>query len=195
MLTRWVVLFLIIVLSACSAPGKTKQEKVSYIEDMKQQTLTDLYKAYPDARDEINTAPGYAVFSNIDISLALLSVGNGFGVVVGNQTQKKTYMKMGELGAGIGLGIKDFRAVFVFQNSKTMNSFINSGWTFGGQVDAAAKASEKGGAVGAGVVVNGIKIYQLTETGLALRLTVKGTKYWQDRALNYIQQPRDPNVR
>lgn len=194
MFTRYVLLMVIVVLSACSAPGKTKQEKVNYIEDMRAQTLADLYQHHPDARQEIAAAPGYAVFSNIDISLALLSVGNGFGVVVGNNTHKKTYMKMGELGAGIGLGVKDFLAVFIFQDSQTMNRFINSGWTFGGQLDAAAKAAEKGGALTGGVLINGIKIYQLTETGLALRLNVKGTKYWQDRALNYIQQPREPEV-
>lgn len=194
MFRRFVLLTVIISLAACSAPGKTKKEKALYIDDMRQQTLIGLYKLYPDARAEIKNAPGYAVFSNFDISLALLSVGNGFGVVTGNETNKKTYMKMGELGAGIGLGLKDFRAVFIFQNSATMNSFINTGLTFGGQIDAAVKAAEKGVALSNGVVVNGIKIYQLTETGLALRLNIKGTKYWQDRELNFIQQPREPSM-
>ncbi|MDH3999265.1 MAG: hypothetical protein OET90_10555, partial [Desulfuromonadales bacterium] len=81
-------------------------------------------------------------------------------------------------------GAKDFRAVFVFHNDKTMNRFIEKGWAFGAQTDAAAKASDKGGAVGGEIVVDDITIYQLTETGLALQATVKGTKYWQDSSLN-----------
>lgn len=193
MLKSTLIALLVVLLTACSAPGKTKKQRADFINDMRAQTLTDLYKVHPDAREEIIQAPGYAVFSNVGISLGLVSVGNGFGVVTGNQTDKKTYMKMGELGAGIGLGIKDFRAVFIFQNSTTMNRFINSGWTFGGQMDAAAKADDKGGALSEGLLVGGIKIYQLTESGLALRLNITGTKYWQDRALNFIQQHREPS--
>jgi hypothetical protein len=39
-------------------------------------------------------------------------------------------------------------------------------------------------AVGGEILLNGITIYQLTESGLALQATVKGTKYWKDDALN-----------
>jgi lipid-binding SYLF domain-containing protein len=194
MIKPLVLMIIVVTLAACSAPGATKKQRSSFIDDMKTQTLLDLYKVHPDSRAEIKDAPGYAVFSNVGISLGLVSLGNGFGVVTGNQTNKKTYMKMGELGAGVGLGIKDFRAVFIFQNSNTMNRFINSGWTFGGHLDAAAKADEKGVSMSEGIVIGGIKIYQLTESGLSLRLNVTGTKYWQDRELNYIQQPREPAI-
>jgi hypothetical protein len=34
------------------------------------------------------------------------------------------------------------------------------------------------------LTVDNIIIYQLTETGLALQATIKGTKYWQDGSLN-----------
>lgn len=91
---------------------------------------------------------------------------------------------MGEFGIGLGLGAKDFRAVFVFHDVKTLNKFIESGWEFGGHADAAAKASDKGAAVGGEVLLDNITIYQLTESGLAFQATVKGTKYWKDQALN-----------
>ena len=51
-------------------------------------------------------------------------------------------------------------------------------------LDAAAKASDKGAAVGGEAVLGGITIYQLTKSGLALQATVKGTKYWKDDDLN-----------
>ena len=79
---------------------------------------------------------------------------------------------------------KDFRGIFVFHNAETMNRFIEEGWAFGGQADAAAKASDKGGAVGGEITVDNITIYQLTETGLALQATIKGTKYLKDDSLN-----------
>jgi len=102
-----------------------------------------------------------------------------------NTTGKHTCMKMGEVGVGLGLGVKDFRAVFIFHDKATLDKFITSGWQFGGHADAAAVADDKGiGAVGGEAVIDNISIYPLTKTGLALQATVKGTKYWKDRALN-----------
>jgi lipid-binding SYLF domain-containing protein len=91
---------------------------------------------------------------------------------------------MGEVGIGLGLGVKDFRAVFIFHDRTTLTKFVNSGWEFGGHADAAAKAGDKGAAVGGEALIDGITIYQLTKSGLALEATVKGTKYWKDDELN-----------
>lgn len=93
-------------------------------------------------------------------------------------------MNMGEAGIGLGLGVKDFRAVFIFHDRETMSSFVNSGWEFGAHADAAAKAGDKGGAVGGEILLDGVTIYQMTESGLALQATLKGTKYWKEHELN-----------
>jgi lipid-binding SYLF domain-containing protein len=93
-------------------------------------------------------------------------------------------MKMGEAGIGFGAGVKDFRAIFVFRDRTTMDRFIASGWEFGGHADAAAKAGDAGGAVGGEILLDGVTVYQLTQSGLALQATVKGTKYWKDDDLN-----------
>ena len=84
----------------------------------------------------------------------------------------------------MGIGAKDFRVVFVFHSDDSLKRFVDDGWAFGAQADAAAKADDKGGALGGEVTVDNITIYQLTETGLALQVTVKGTKYWKDGSLN-----------
>ena len=77
-----------------------------------------------------------------------------------------------------------FRAVFVFHDVATMEQFINTGWEFGAHADAAAQAGDMGGSVGGEVVLDNITIYQMTESGLALQATVKGTRYWKDDELN-----------
>jgi hypothetical protein len=61
-----------------------------------------------------------------------------------------------------------------------MNQFIESGWELGGHADAAAKASDKVAALGGKILLDTVTIYQITESGLALQATVKGTKYWKD---------------
>lgn len=173
------------MLSGCSTTGgATPQGKRQAVLSMRDGVMSDLYKFHPQARSEIASAPGYAVFSNANVYLIFVSLGGGHGVVKDNKTGKNTFMKMGEAGIGFGLGVKDFRAVFIFHNRPVMDKFINSGWEFGGQADAAAKAGEKGAAVGGEVVIDDITIYQLTESGLALQVTVKGTKYWKDDELN-----------
>lgn len=174
-----------LLLTGCSTTvGVTPAEKRQSILAMKNKVLTDLYKLKPDVKSQVSSAPGYAVFSNINVKLIFASFGGGYGVVKNNKTGKHTFMKMGEVGIGIGLGAKDFRAVFVFHNAETMKRFIEYGWTFGAQADAAAKASDKGAAVSGEAAVGNMTIYQLTESGLALQATIKGTKYWRDDSLN-----------
>ena len=72
----------------------------------------------------------------------------------------------------------------VTDNKYSLDRFVNSGWAFGGHADAAAKAGDKGAAVGGEALIDGITIYQFTQSGLALQVTVKGTKYWKDDELN-----------
>ena len=63
--------------------------------------------------------------------------------------------------------------------------FVDSGFEIGGQTSAAVKAGEKGAAFqGALAVAPGVWLYQLTEKGVALELTAKGTKYYKDDDLN-----------
>jgi lipid-binding SYLF domain-containing protein len=176
---------LALFLAACATSGATTTaDKRQAIQQMKQDVLTELYRTKPGTSSQIASAPGYAVFSNANINLVFASFSGGEGVVKDNSTGKQTYMKMGEAGIGLGLGVKDFRAVFVFHDRDTLQAFIDSGWEFGGHADAAAKANEKGGAVGGEVLLDGVTIYQMTESGLALQATIKGTKYWKDTELN-----------
>lgn len=181
-----IILLLLILLISCATPkGNTKSEKISYIANMKDETLSELYEEKPAAKAKIKKAAGYAVFSNINTNLFLFSSGNGYGVAIDNTTGKKTYMKMNFLGIGPGIGIKDFKAVFVFKNKGVLKEFIESGWEFGGHADAAAKSGEKGAAVGGEIYIeNEIEIYQMTEAGVALQATISGTKYRKYTELN-----------
>ena len=164
--------------------GGTPAQQRSSILKMKDQVLAELYRQKPDVKAQIASAPGYAVFSNANVNVILASFGGGYGVVENNRDGGYTYMKMGEVGVGLGLGVKDFRLVFVFHNDAAMQRFVDKGWALGAQADAAAKASDKGGAVGGEISVDNMTIYQLTETGLALQATIKGTRFWKDEALN-----------
>jgi len=94
-------------------------------------------------------------------------------------------MKMISAGAGLGMGVKDYRVIFVFKNNKALTQFLDSGWSGSAQTDAAAKADQKGGAYSDAVeAAPGVRIYQITKNGLALQLTLQGIKYFKDDDLN-----------
>lgn len=180
----------IVTLAVCLATGcitnrgTTPSEKRGAIEAMKNEVLEDLYRAKQSARAEVEAAPGYGVFSNANVNVILASFGGGYGVVHDNRTGRDTYMRMGEIGIGLGAGVKDYRIVFVFHDADTLEDFVENGWAFGGQADAAAKAGDKGAAIGGEAIADNVSVYQLTESGLALQATLKGTKYWRDSRLN-----------
>jgi len=152
---------------------------------MADQTLNDLYKLEPTAKASIQKAAGYAVFNNMGTNILLLSTARGAGIAVNSKTKKETFMKMISAGAGLGLGVKDYRVIFVFEDDRALTRFLDSGWSGSAQTDAAAKVGKSGGAYsGAVEVAPGVWVYQITKNGLALQLTLQGTKYYKDDDLN-----------
>lgn len=174
------------VAAAGARDKEDKEKERAEIRKMSQETQALLYETQPSAKAAVENAFGYAVFSNTGIKILLAGSGRGAGIAINNQTKQETFMKMLELQAGLGFGFKKFRVIFVFDNQKAFDGFLNSGWQFGGQATAAAKTSpEKGGSMeGAVSVSDGVWMYQLTDKGLALELTGKGTKYSKDEDLN-----------
>jgi lipid-binding SYLF domain-containing protein len=177
-----VVLVLTVAVSSLAA---TKEDQQKKIEEMTQQSLQQLYDSQPLARAAVEKAAGYAVFSDMGVKILFGGSGHGQGLAVNNKTGQQTFMKMVELQAGLGFGISKFRNIFVFETQGAMDSFVNSGWQFGGQAEAAAKTDTSGGArAGSASVADGVWMYQLTEKGLAATVTVTGAKYYKDDSLN-----------
>jgi lipid-binding SYLF domain-containing protein len=136
----------------------------------------------PTSKEAIEKSAGYAVFNNMGMHLLLLSTERGAGIAVNSKS--KQVMKMISLGGGLGLGVKDFRVVFVFENDNALAHFLDSGWSGSAQADAAAKTGKTGGAYsGAVEVALGVWVYQITKDGLALQLTLQGT-YYKENDLN-----------
>jgi lipid-binding SYLF domain-containing protein len=165
--------------------AQEKAKEQGEIRTNTQKILERLYKAQPAAKTAVASGAGYAVFSNTGVKILFAGSGKGEGMAINNQTKKEIFMKMVELQAGLGFGVKKFSLIFVFDNDKVLDSFINSGWEFGGQATAAAKTGDKGAAMtGASSVSDGIWVYQMTDKGLAAEITVKSTKYYKDDDLN-----------
>ncbi len=184
---------LLVLTLVTAAPGmvvakeQSKSSRRAELRKMAADTLRRLYKMEPSARGVIANAAGYAVFHNFGLKIFLAGGGSGDGIVVDQASKQETFMKMVEIQAGLGLGIKKFSVVFVFQNPDSLTRFVESGWEFGAQATAAATDDGQGGGIQGAVSVDaGVWIYQLTDKGLALELTAKGTKYYKNTDLNEV---------
>lgn len=194
-------------LGCMTAKGSSADEKRSYVRKMRTEMLREVYQRNPKLEAQVRGAAGYAVFSNLTVKFFVVGPGHGYGMLVDNATAEETFMQMAQLGVGLGFGAKTYRVLFVFHDPKTLASFRDSGWHFGGEADAAAQAGSVGGSAGAqgrvaesgaalgssgtlsgaGVdlgVGAGMDVYQLTGSGLALTAGVSGTRYWRDGSLN-----------
>jgi len=155
------------------------------IDEMAAEVLSDLYREAPGSKAYIDRAAGYAVFSSLGVNVFVVSTANGKGVAHYTGNGEKVYMRMLSAGTGVGMGVKDFRLIFVFQTREALDLFVEEGWTAGAQADAAARHGDQGDAAALAIDVSpGVKLYQLTESGVALQATIQGTKYWKDDDLS-----------
>jgi len=146
-------------------------------------TLNQLYAAQPSARRAVEQAAGHAVFSEISTKILLAGGGGGKGIVVDTVADQESFMLMATLQAGYGMGIEKIHLVWVFERESDLKNFVSSGYELGVSANLQAQA---GGDLydGAVEVQPGVWLYQLSDAGLALDLTVEGTKYFKDPDLN-----------
>jgi lipid-binding SYLF domain-containing protein len=168
------------------AAAASKADKQAEVRKVARDTLARLYKTQPAAKRAVDASAGYAVFSNFGMKILVAGGGSGQGIAVNNRSKAETFMRMVEVQAGLGFGVKKFRLVWVFEKATDFDNFVNSGWEIGAQGTAAAAVAGQGAALYAGAVSvsPGVWVYQLTDEGVALELTAKGTKYYKDSDLN-----------
>ncbi|MEM7017199.1 MAG: hypothetical protein AAF512_07635 [Pseudomonadota bacterium] len=189
----FLVALLSIILAGCSSVGAnmgitkqaSKEEQRDSLQTMKKDTLVKLYELQPGAKKVIDKSAGYAVFTNFGMKLFVAGAGRGWGIATDSSNNKDTYMQMVELQAGLGFGVKTFQLVWVFEKPALLNRFIDSGWEMSAQTTAAVQIQEQGGYIAGAIAIEpGVWLYQIIDQGLALELTLKGSKYYKDANLN-----------
>jgi lipid-binding SYLF domain-containing protein len=160
-----------------SMENESKRMKVN---ETAKGSLNEVLEKNPKAKDLWDQTYGWAAFDNLKLAFGF-SGGGGNGVAVNKKTGEHTYMKMGTVGVGFGLGANKYQVLFLFQDEQTFRNFVDKGW----QADAGASAvAGKAGAEAKTGFVNGMAIYQITDKGLMAAADIAGTKYWQNDKLN-----------
>ena len=162
-----------------------KEEKRRAILGMRDRTLAQLYETNPEAKAEVESAVGYAVFDVTGINVILVVGVKGKGVAVENGSNKVTYTNMVRAGTGPGIGYKDYRIVLVFKNKSVFDRFITLGMDAGASADATMKLGGQGKEAAYASSFNPyVKVYQITDKGLLLQANWGGTKFLKDSELN-----------
>ena len=156
---------------------KAKQAKIG---ETAQESLNEVLKESKGAKELYNNSYGWAAFDNLKIAWGF-SGGGGNGVAVNKKSGARTYMKVGTVGVGFGLGAQKYQVVFLFQDEKTFRNFVDKGWQADATAQATAGTAGVGGQTG---FVNGVAIYQITDKGLMASADIAGTKYWKNKKLN-----------
>lgn len=195
LVTAATALCLLTLTGFLGAKGDNPNEKRENIRSMQRQTLADLYKEKPGVKARLENAAGYAVFSNMNVRIFAVGSGNGYGVAVDNATKKEIFMKMIEVGGGLGFGVSDLRAVMIFHEKEAFKKFVETGIEFSGKAGAEAQSGDQGMAMrqeqklaAAGEsdvqLFQGVEVYQMTKNGVMGQAMLYGTKYWKDDELN-----------
>jgi lipid-binding SYLF domain-containing protein len=176
----------LLVMGGCTTPqGQTVTERQADVQQMKKDTIDELYAKQPASKDKMKQAVGYGVFTKTATAVFVGGTANGYGVITDKKTGKDTYMRAFTGTAGFGFGLKRFRLVILFYDPEVMSRFTTTGWDFSAQASAAATKEEEGGEVGtARTATRSMDVYEFTQKGVFLRADVKATRFWPDKSLN-----------
>ena len=165
---------------AINSDNTTHEQDRQTIDSNAQKALYRLFNESQEAQALYDNAAGYAVFDSREFAF-LIKTSFGSGVAVNKTTNARTYMKMASGGLNVGGGIKYIQVIFIFPTEGTLNNFINNGWNAEG--DASAVGGDDSTQIGI-TLEDGTKIYELIDTGVMLKMSISGTKYWKDTDLN-----------
>ena len=178
--------FALLLLGAASVFAASLDEQREEIREKNAQVLESLYEEIPSAQSAVENNYGYAILHNTGVKVLLFGSAHGRGLAVNNETGEEVFLRMQEGQAGLGIGVKEYALIFVFETPEAWEGFVrSSGWKASGSATAAANDGVKGGSLeGAALAADGVWVYQLTTKGLALELSIKGTRIYPDKSLN-----------
>lgn len=158
----------------------SKEEKRAEINKVAQEALDEVLEKAERSKDLFGKAYGWAVFDNLRVTF-IFTGGGGSGVAVNKSTGDRTYMKMGTGGLALGIGAQKYQVIMFFENEEVFTNFIEKGWKAETGANAAAGTA---GANAGTTFINGIAVFQITESGLMASADISGTKYKVDKDLN-----------
>ncbi len=166
--------------ASCSSTYRSMsvEEKRAFLEDVEEETLAELVEKLPESQADIDRAVGYAIFAIRVAKVPMVGAGDGIGVVFDAETGERTYLKVGRLDVGGGLGAREYRLVVLFFEQALLQKLARGRLELGAGAEASAKDRDIGtGAGGAGSRNDKRVLYQLSDAGASATFTVRAVRY------------------
>jgi lipid-binding SYLF domain-containing protein len=173
------VVSVLLVISCSSYRSMSVEEKRALLVELEEKTLVDLVEQHPEAEADLDSAVGYAIFSNKTAKIPFVGAGDGIGVVVNTTKEKRTYLKVGRIDVGGGLGVRTYRLVVIFLAEEALEKMASGKLEFGAGMEASAGSKDVGADSGsvAGERKEKYVLYQLSEAGVSATFTVRMIRY------------------
>jgi lipid-binding SYLF domain-containing protein len=170
-----------LVAISCSSTYRSMsvEEKRTFLAELEEETLAELVEKLPESQADVDRAVGYAVVSNRMAKIPFVGAGEGIGVVFDAKTGERTYLKVGRLDVGGGLGVREYRLVILFFDQKLLEKLASGKLELGAGVEAGAKDKDIGtGAAGVASSRNEKRVlYQISDAGVSATFTVRAIRY------------------
>ena len=182
-----VLLLLLASSTGCRAvfgpDGATVAERRANVLRQRDDLIAALAVRRPRLAEQVRAAAGYAYFANSNFQLFIVSSENAYGVVT-DADGGTTFMRMYGSGAGLGVGLHNFKVLMIFRTREVLDDFIEHGMDLRGTATAGVKIGDLEAASSNAESVQDIEVYQLTELGGAFQITLQANKFWIDSNLN-----------
>jgi hypothetical protein len=182
---RLVPLVVAAAAAGCVSPsGNTPEEQRADIRAMRDESLQQAYAKWPELKDDIAKAPGYAVMNNGIIKILIIGTAKGYGVAV-DKYGTETFLNDFVIAVGPGIEVGSSRGVIVFHDPVVMKAFCDGQWDFGADADAVFKFGDFGGAAIANDQGGPVEVYRVFQNGVGLHASI----YWLHTGTDEDYQP------
>jgi len=185
---RQPLLFLVLGLSllpGCASPdGATAAEKVAYTLKVRDEALADLYERDPEARQLVESAPGYVFASCFGLHPGFMTFANGYGLVQNNQTGEQTFIRLTRFALGPGLAVKGYYALATLPDAAAIEACEQGRWYGGAFAEASFRFGDTGGTAAAETVSGQGHTWMWSHTGFAIEVAAGGGKIYPEDELN-----------
>jgi lipid-binding SYLF domain-containing protein len=124
LLPALIVCLLFLFGSACaSIPVEERAQKRHNINRAAQETIDNLVEREPELKDKVDASVGYFVAEISAATAALVGGGSGIGVLYDREDSTRTYMNVRRYDLGLGLGVRRFRMLILFNDREGLEDF------------------------------------------------------------------------
>jgi hypothetical protein len=111
--------------SSSLAETNEREGERQAIDQMAEDVLTVLFREIDSSYAFFEEAYGYAIFDKFSLSLS--KSPGGMGVLVEIDSGKRQYLDLGTGGINLGLGVRQYQAVFLFEAEDDLRAFASKG--------------------------------------------------------------------